>query len=163
MPFFLNGQEIEPDAQGGYQACCSVCFQDKYCVSITYEKIMEICKSFDIPTYSFAICEKCLNMSDRRALHLNIMDYFVMNELTRWVTGDKTGIIHSQHEFNTLLNIAYEQGIIYREEKRLRFRYAKKERQFQLGFIDLLKREKSGDYIPNTFYQSIFKNLYKDN
>lgn len=85
-----------------------------------------------------------------------------MNELTRWVTGDCNGIVHSELEFKTLLSIAEDQGIIYREEKRLRYRYAKKERQFQQGFIDILKREKSADFIPNAFYQNIFKNLYKE-
>lgn len=161
MPFLLNGKEIEPDDRGGYQAVCSVCFKNTYCQAITYPKIVEICESFDIPIYSFAICENCRNMPDKRSLNINIMDYFVVNELTRWLVGDRQGIVRSQLEFKTLLNVAQEQGIIYREEKRMRFRYAKQERPFHMGFINVLKQEKSADFIPNAFYQNVFKKLYE--
>jgi len=159
MPFYPSPRVVEFDENGLCDAMCSVCFQDKRCLSITYPKIQEICERFNIPTYAFAVCEKCRNTSDKRWLCTNIMDFFIINELARWTCGDKKGIIHSNLEFKTLLNIAKEQGIIYREEKRIN-RFDKRERPMNAGFLNILKREGSDNYNSNTLYQSLFKHLY---
>lgn len=160
MTFFLNDKAVEPDEEGCFIANCSVCFNDKQCYSITYPKIQEICASFKITPHSFAVCKDCFKNVDKRSLNTNIMDYFVMDEVYRWMTGAKDGIVRSDLEFRTLLGVAQEQGILYREEKRTRHRYPKEERAVHTGFVNLLKRQNSGDFTPNVLYQSLFKKLY---
>lgn len=160
MTFFLNDKAVKPDEEGCFTANCSVCFNDKQCNPITYPKIQEICASFEITPHSFAVCKDCFKNVDRRSLHTNIMDYFVMDELYRWIMGKKDGIIRSDLEYRTLIQVATEQGIIYREEKRTR-RYTKQERTIHVGFVNLLKRQNVGDFTPNVLYQSLFKKLYE--
>jgi hypothetical protein len=89
------------------------------------------------------------------------MDYFVMDELYRWMLGEKDGIVKSDLEFRTLLAVAQDQGILYREEKRTRHRYTKQERVTHTGFVNMLKRQNDGDYTPSILYQSLFKKLYE--
>jgi hypothetical protein len=161
MPFFLNDKAVEPDEEGCFGANCSVCFLDKQCHSITYPKIQEICTSFEITPHSFAVCKDCFKNVDKRSLQTNIMDYFVMDELYRWTMGKKDGIVRSDLEYHTLIQVATEQGILYREEKRTRHRYTREERVLHLGFVNMLKRENTTDYTPNALYQNLFKKLYE--
>jgi len=161
MTFFLNDKEVQPNEDGCFEANCSICFKDKSCLPITYPHIEKICESFNIKAHSFAVCQDCFKNVDKRSLQTNIMDYFVMDELYRWIMGSKDGIVRSDLEFRTLLGVAQEQGILYREEKRTRHRYTKDERSAHLGVISLLKREHTGNYTPNLLYQSLFKKLYE--
>lgn len=160
MPFLLNDKEVQVDAEGCFEANCSVCFQDKQCHSITYPKIQEICAAFKITSHSFAVCKDCFKNMDRRSLQTNIMDYFVIDELYRWSAGAKDGIVRSDLEYHTLIQVAKDQGILYREEKRMRNRYTKNERVVHTGFINLLKRENNSDFTSSPLYQSLFKKLY---
>lgn len=88
------------------------------------------------------------------------MDYFVIDELYRWSAGAKDGIVRSDLEYHTLIQVAKDQGILYREEKRMRNRYTKNERVVHTGFINLLKRENNSDFTSSPLYQSLFKKLY---
>jgi hypothetical protein len=160
MPFFLNDKEVQPDDEGCFEANCSVCFSDKQCHSITYPKIQEICAAFKITPHSFAVCKDCFKNVDKRSLQTNIMDYFVMDELYRWTMGAKDGVVRSDLEFRTLIQVAMDQGILYREEKRTRHRYTKNERITHTGLISMLRRENTGDFTPSSLYQSLFKKLY---
>lgn len=161
MATFLNGKEITTGDDGSYEANCSVCFQDGRCNSVTYPRIEEICAAFKITPHYFAVCQNCLEKTDKKTLYTNLMDYFVMEELYRWLLFDKDGIVQSDLEFKALLQVAKDQGILYREEKRTRHRITKEEKVLNTGMISMLKKQDMGDYTPNALYQSLFKKLYE--
>lgn len=153
-------KDVPEDAQGRFPANCSVCFNDKTCIGINYQRIIDICAKFGVTAHGFAVCEDC-SKGEPHSLFRNLMDYFVMDELYRWLIGNKDGIVKSDLEFKTLLSVAFDNGIIYREEKRTRHRYTKEQRVMNMGLINMLKRENTGDYIPNPLMSGLFKKLYE--
>lgn len=162
MPRVQNGQaliNVPEDANGKFLANCSVCFEDKTCIGITYPHLVKIYEQLGVDGHGFAVCEDCFKNTEPKSLYKNLLDYFIMDELCRWLVWNKDGIIRSELEFKTLLSIAEEQGVLYREEKRTRHRYTKQERVMNMGLINMLKRENTGDYTSNPVFRGLFKKL----
>jgi len=161
VPTFLNGIPIKNDEP--FAARCSVCFEDKKnCLPVSYPNIIEFYKRFKITPVAYAVCQSCFNTKDKKSLFYNLMDYFVTHEIWRWIEGTKDGIVRNEHEFRDLLNAAVDQGVLYREEKRIRQYRFKHDRVAQKGYVDfLMKQSISDDYKPNALYQSLFKKLYE--
>ena len=151
--------EVKEDEQGRFPANCSVCFQDKLCVGVSYQPLIEICDKLQVQAHGFAVCVDCFKM-DSGHLYKNLLDYFVMDELYRWLSGEKDGIVRSELEFKTLLCVAGELGILYREEKRMRHR-SKQDRVINNGLLNVLKRQNTGDYNVNPLLRNMFKKLYE--
>ena len=152
--------DVREDERGRFTANCSVCFQDKTCQGINYQSLIDICKQMGTDPHGFAVCEDCLKNTDPRSLAKNLLDYFIMDELCRWAVWKKDGIIRSELEFQTLLQVAKDQGVLYREEKRTRHR-SKQEKNFGMGLLNVLKGKSSGDYVPNPLMMGMFKKLYE--
>lgn len=96
----LNGKTI--DASVPFKACCSVCFKDTDdCLPISYPFMENLYKELGARTVAFAVCKHCFETSDRRFLYDNLKDYFVVNELRRWIMGDRDGIVRSHLSMST--------------------------------------------------------------
>ena len=160
----LSGEtyaDVKEDERGRFPANCSVCFQDKTCVGINYPSLIDICEQMGAESHGFAVCEDCIKNTEPHHLFKNLMDYFIMDELCRWLIWEKDGIIRSDLEFQTLLQVAREQGVLYREEKRTRHRVTKQEKTLGMGFLNMLKGSNTADYVPNPLMMGMFKKLYE--
>jgi len=153
--------DVKEDEQGRFPANCSVCFEDKTCVGINYQSLIDICEKMGSKPHGFAVCEDCLKNTEPRYLSKNLHDYFIMDELCRWCLWDKDGIVRSDEEFQALLQVAKDQGVIYREEKRTRHRLTKEEKALNMGILNFLKGQNTSDYVPNPLMMNMFKKLYE--
>jgi hypothetical protein len=159
IPTYMDGKEIKID--GTFAARCSVCFVDKQdCLPITYQNILDIYKREGVNPHVHAVCQVCLKKNEKD-LFINIMDYVIVHEIWRWGCGAKDGLVKSEQEFRDLLEVAHRQGVLYREEKRIRQYHLRHERNAQKDQLEFLLSRRKDDYQPNLAYQDAFRKLYE--
>ena len=159
---FLDDAPVPFDANGMFEARCSVCFTDtKDCLPVSYQVILDIYKELKLPPRVHAVCQNCLTKKDKKDLYINLMDYFVTHEIWRWSCGPKDGIIQSNEEFRVFLEMAHLRGTLYREGKRIRQYHLKHDRTAQKDYLESLLKQRTTDYKPNLIYQNLFNKLYE--